>query len=474
MIIRKALAAFCFILCTHLLVFSQSPVTSSTHQGKYIFCIKKKGSELQQSGNRVIRQMSLQLSKPIDKTGYSADYSYVLSSIQCNENFLQFLAHVETVGITGDTRVNGFDTEKILRPQLVSFDVRINNGKGVVIDSASFDDIITGRDTMLRFNYLAHSNTTLQPANIELGNFVFGYSRKGLDEILHYFRSVEIYRASSLLIDSAEKKSEQLNRHVSNPSAEMLQQIFMLSNVVALLERLLPELETLMQNGDPELLLKRIRILDYRIQFIQQHFLNCAGQEGSIQLNRNIYDLADDWVCWQAQRFTDQDLPEFSKLVFYESGIVKYTQGDLVFLKAAISVILKKNSRDALTAGCFYAVVNAVTKAYNRAGERFTSTGHYAEAVDLLNNALNLSDAIPSASCSERLYRQLSIAHYGIYHSYINIAKKALSGNKMQLADKYIRLAKEYQRTNCHYIITDLEIRKLNSQIELEQQSGRE
>jgi len=473
MLFKKTLGLLCVFLCLQWKVIGQSVVPlSTTNNNHYTFGIKQHGSELLRSTNIVVKQLALQLTKSPEETQYSIDYSYrLLSDTLKNESWhLGFNLYINK--ISGETSVNGFDISNTLIPNLVSFDIRLIDNDGHAIDSSSFENVIPGKDTVLIFSHTANLATIAHPVSIGLSRIVFGYDKAGLEQITQLFRAVKKYEAASMLAEVATNEADYLNRQAINPSPEMLIQIYKLSETVRLLTQLQNQWHVLIGIADPDILLTRQRILAYRVYFIKQLFLRNAAANADIHLRSNIYKLSQNWVSWQVLRFTDQEMPEFSRLVFYQSGKVSYRPDDLVFLRNAIFSILKSTGASIKPAGCLWALSDAITKTYIREGEKLSSSGHYTEAADLLQTDGRMCDAIPFATCPDRLYQHQSVALYGTYHSYINIARKALARNSPDLAIKYVDAAADFQRINSRFIITDLEVKKLKAEFADIRRSG--
>jgi pentatricopeptide repeat protein len=436
-----------------------------THQGRYTFGIKRINSELVRSGNTVINQLSVQLAKSPEKTHYSITYAYNLLSVKLENGTWKVGLRLNVNNISGDTSINGFNISNKLLPQLTSFDISLVDTDGHPVDSASFSNITPGYDTVLSFPHPANQTATSQILDIALVRIHFGYNDHGLKNITQQFAAIRTYQAASLLADSAQKQSEQLNRQAKNPYPELLMQIDELSRAVRLLANLQNQWAIGDNSPDPVSLISRQRILAYRVHLIQKLFLTNSASKTTSQSRLNIRSLSRKWVSMQVNRLTDQNIPAYARIVFSQLGQVPYAAHDLLFLKEAVSLIIRVSRTDVLPVGCYWALSDAITKAYLREGERLCASNHYAEAIDLLENAARMSESIPYTTCSDRLYRQQSIACYGSYHAYIHIARKALAAHKSALANQYAAAASSFQHKYSAYIISDLEVTKLRDEL---------
>jgi hypothetical protein len=473
MLFKKASGFLCFFLCLQWMAAGQSFVAPySAHYDDYSFGINRHGSDLLRSANPVVKQLALQLTRSTENTHYSIDYSYrLLSAIKEKETW-KLGVNINIDKISGDVTANGFDISKLLIPQLVSFDLRLIGDDGRAIDSSSIANITPGKDTVIVFSHSGNLNNNKIPRDIELSRIVFGYDKSGLDNSVRLFKAIKKYEAALMLADYAGKQADLLNHQAINPRPEMLIQIFELSEAVRLLAGLHKQWNVLERNAASDLLLSRQKILAYRVHYIQQLFIKNAATSAVRQSRLNIVKLSDSWVSWQVKRLTDQQLPEFARLVFYQLGNVSCRSDDLAFLQKAISLLLKSTRPDALPVGCFWAMSDAVTKAYLKEGEELSSSGHYTEAADLLQSAGRNCEAIPFATCSDRIYQQQSAALYGTYHSLLSISRKALAGKRVALADRYVDAAAKFQAVHSRFIITDLEVKELCAEIAEAGKSG--
>jgi len=460
--VTKAILVIIVCMAIQGMAPGQSVVpAANVHHGTYVFGVGRNGSELARSGDAVIKQLALQLTQSTERTHYSIAYSYSFRSGKSVNGKRNLIFRLDINNMSGDITANGFDLSSSIVPQLVSFDMRLIGNDGYVLDSASFANILPGQETVLMSLNLAKYNFVIQPQNIQLSSIVFGYDEKVLEHIKQLFNAINIYKAASLLAEFAQKEADMLNRKAVNPSPEMLMQIFELSGAVRLLAKLQSEWDIMPGRPDPNSLVTKQRIIAYRVHYIQKLFLANISTGTAWQSGSNINQLSQTWVSMQVERLTDEESPDFAKIIFCQLGKVTYRPDDLIFLKAAVSLILQSSNSATLPEGYYWALSDAVTKAYLREGEKLFSSGHYAEAADLLGSAARMCNAISYSTCPGKLYQQQAIAIYGTYHSYIRIARKALSGNKLTLADDYTDAAATIQHNNSHFIITDIEVEKL-------------
>jgi hypothetical protein len=463
---NKIIGVFYIFLALHYISVGQSmPLQVESHTGNYSFSIKRNGTGLERSGNLVIRQLAMELTKEPEKTNYVVAYTYHLFLGTIVKGKRQVGLRLDVKNISGDTCVSGLNISDALSPRLASFHLRINSNNGNLLDSATYAGIIPGKDTLLILPHSADTIDKLQVRDIEMSRIVFGYDAMGLTQISQLFKAIKLYHAAHLLTELAQTQSDLINRQVKNPSPEILMKVYELSGVVRLLTKLQDQCKIVTNISDPYHLISRQRILAYRLHFIQQLFIENSVNKAVCQSQSNITQLSERWVLMQVDKLTDEQIPESARIVFYQSGKLEIMPNDLAFLKKAASLLIKNIRPDIFPEGYLWALSYALNKSYLRQGEKLSLSGRYSEAVDLISNAVRMCEAIPYKTCSDRMYQQQSIALYGIYHAYIRIARKALAENKPALANDYADAASKFQRKNANFIISDIEVKKLYGEV---------
>ena len=91
-----------------------------------------------------------------------------------------------------------------------------------------------------------------------------------------------------------------------------------------------------------------------------------------------------------------------------------------------------------------------------RKAAKYISSERYNEALDVLINANSICNTVPGNYNFDDLFSNISRAKYGIYHSYIKVAERAVKGNNFELAEKYLDQAINFQIENSEYIISNI------------------
>jgi len=83
--------------------------------------------------------------------------------------------------------------------------------------------------------------------------------------------------------------------------------------------------------------------------------------------------------------------------------------------------------------------------------------GRFLDALNILNEVEQMCSLIRMWECPEELFQNISAAHYGMYQSYLSVARRAYLSSNYSFAVSYVESALEYRNQNRDYIITDTE-----------------
>lgn len=122
-------------------------------------------------------------------------------------------------------------------------------------------------------------------------------------------------------------------------------------------------------------------------------------------------------------------------------------------------------SNEATTSKRFHAEEfgSLLIDSYIRETDSLIHHQNFTDAVLMLESAEIVCDAISDNDCGLSVFNRLSISKYGIYDSYIAVARSAITAGNLHLAYKYLMMARNYQQSNSHLIITSGQV---NSDLE--------
>jgi len=93
-------------------------------------------------------------------------------------------------------------------------------------------------------------------------------------------------------------------------------------------------------------------------------------------------------------------------------------------------------------------------KSYIRETDSLIKYENFTDAVLMLESAEVVCDAINDNECGLNVFHRLSLSKYGIYDSYISVARSSIANGNLNFAYKYLMMAREFQQTNSNLIIT--------------------
>lgn len=91
---------------------------------------------------------------------------------------------------------------------------------------------------------------------------------------------------------------------------------------------------------------------------------------------------------------------------------------------------------------------------YIQETDSLIASENFTDAVLMLESAEIACEDMSDDDCGLDVFRRLSLSKYGIYDSYISVARSAIEAGNLNLAYKYLLMARDFQKTNSNLIIT--------------------
>ncbi|MCD4745433.1 MAG: hypothetical protein K8R58_03955, partial [Bacteroidales bacterium] len=214
---------------------------------------------------------------------------------------------------------------------------------------------------------------------------------------------------------------------------------------------------------DPVDFIKKFNELYYTIIRFQLNFEQHLESLKHININRQAYDLLiSDYIESVSGYFNQSECVEylfapllynFAKIDYNNSYINKYSK--------IIDQITDKLNFNCNSKRIYNKIAKSVYDSYLLKAENYIAREKFNEANDLLSNAKCLCSGINVIECTDKLSIYISRSKYGIFNSYLNVAKRAIEVNNFDMAENYIEHAKLFQKVNKQFIITDIKINKM-------------
>jgi len=97
---------------------------------------------------------------------------------------------------------------------------------------------------------------------------------------------------------------------------------------------------------------------------------------------------------------------------------------------------------------------NQLIDSYIKETDSLIAHENFTDAVLMLESAEIVCEAISDDDCGLSVFHRLSLSKYGIYDSYISVARSAIAAGNLNLTYKYLLMARDFQKNNSNLIIT--------------------
>jgi len=141
----------------------------------------------------------------------------------------------------------------------------------------------------------------------------------------------------------------------------------------------------------------------------------------------------------------------------YQLARMQFNNGLVDTSAQMINLALLKMNPDPSTQQLLIQLGNDVYNELLNMGERQTTQQNFNEAIALFERAKWFCTSTTGMVCTDRLNKGLSQARYGIYHSYLQVAEKAIENKRLDIAGNYINQSLEYQKQHQDEIIAPTE-----------------
>ncbi|MPM18747.1 hypothetical protein SDC9_65162 [bioreactor metagenome] len=141
----------------------------------------------------------------------------------------------------------------------------------------------------------------------------------------------------------------------------------------------------------------------------------------------------------------------------YQLARMEYNSGNYDTSAFMVNYALLKMSPDPSSQQLLVQLGNTLYTTMLGSGDKFNTEEQFNEAIASFEKAKWLCSSTPGMVCTEQVVKGLAQARYGIYHSYLQVAEKAIQNGRLDIAGNYINQSMEYQKQYSSEIISNNE-----------------
>jgi len=436
---------------SYLMMCANNPTFTESYRSSYKFPFFKSATADEKRTNYVLQQISYDNS--ISFSALHLELSYALT-VKAHRiaNHQTDLSLIFNIGeLSGDTCIRKMDISAYLLPSICTFEYILYNKKTseVYKQEMIYNQLNNGG---LNINLIIPNDLNRDELGVEFYGLSIYYSEQDVMRLKSFVSLIEDYYASARLLDSLLLKA--LNWRPDNEKDLVLNyfKINEFNRVCSIIENKEFEKSLDLKKNDPAHLLKKISELSAMKRRLRT-LLN-EGLKGSKLYFPNEMILAQEIVGCQRQYEDFMKGADFYNSRFLdELSQINYSNAWFTNIHSFFVKGLNKNQQSRVNE-YFESFVIALRNAHQSVAEQLLQSKKYTQASIHIENTRLLFGAL-NESDKKILGDLQSRAVYGLYHSYLSIAHRALSVPNVELARLYLDKALTYRNTNAAYIQND-------------------
>ncbi len=388
---------------------------------------------------------------------FYVDLSATVTTTAINSNRSQITCIVVKDSVRGNSNINGFDLSSSLFPTHFSCTVHfLKNNK---ISKVNISNKLKNNQTTIAS---IQEDSVISLNKVLLKNIQIDFDNVWLLEINNHLDAIKVYeKLDSLIL----RWKDDLNK-INLENTEMIPLLdYDMDDLIRRVQAVnnLDVISRLkLMNHDPnkfgaklseinfQVSQKQVVLQEYLMNIDRQFIINARKykENGNILQSIYYYNKAIEY-----HSFNIVALSELARL-YYEIG-------NLPEASLLINRIFKTTYPDDYTNRQCIDLGKMVYRNIVNKGNDMYVAQKFSEAYSIYEIATIFCDSNSVEICNGDHIRGIKNSKNGIYQSYFTVIKKALLNNHFQIAENYIKEAKNYQLQNIKEIPTDVELQKL-------------
>ncbi|TVQ14264.1 MAG: hypothetical protein EA361_08735 [Bacteroidetes bacterium] len=459
----RLLSSFFFIvsfILTPSLVFAENKMeTKMDHQQEFRFNPgARQGSPL--AVNEILQLMSEGSGKLRVFTAYNIDCQIAVRlNGTISAGYTLFL-EVDNFSLSGDVNYREFSLTEFMTPPYLDILLRVKTADNRVLKDVALNNIkwkeLTPGDSLSAFRI--NENRINGNIQMDIAKAHFHYGEESLDNITsmkaslssYYEADKQLYKVADLLETIS---PEDYERAILDDFKVCEAELITGKVTYAPFWNVLP-----LNQNDPLHIQARLDTLSTRTKKLRETF-----NEVLSNLDNHLFETGLDYLAVGESR---KALELFERVLVYNPmhipAHIKLGQNELTTLqplkamerfeklmgKATLPAQWKEEAVD-FVSGLFASEISKADEAME--------DGRFLDGLNILNEVEKFCYAAEQWECPVLLKEKIRAAHYGMYRSFLSVARRAYSNKNNSFAVLYAESALEYQQNNKEYISTEKE-----------------
>jgi hypothetical protein len=458
---KFCLAIFLFLQITAFGLPASNPLVTLTHRHEQEFRFRPGRQDPRyEITNFLLQTISDGNQKLRVFTSYSLSANISISLLNVDGTY-GITVSVDEVLLNGDIYYKEFFIGDVLRPQVLDILIHITDNSGKILKSVYLSEFDWEKNVD-KLIPVSLKNNVRNDVRLQVVETEFYYLDSSLEKFRHWKEALASYYRAEEMIDKATHLIEHLG--FDDPETIILDEFRLCeAEVIAGELRFAPFHKKInLDVNDPLDLKNRLQELYLRVASWRREFNHNISHIDSLLFNKASDEIEKGNIV------KGKDLLNRT-LVYHPLHVPAHLKlGEFEILEGRADLALNRLKS-------FMGAVKP-SKVWEKMAVEFTEDlfedqikiagetmkdGRYLDALNqlkLLESFCNVSEVW---ECPSILFATMQLAHYGMYHSYLSVARRAYVSANYSFAETYAGNAIEYQRKNNTYITDDHEVIRL-------------
>ncbi len=420
--------------------------------------------------NYIIQEIARAIPKRPDYTSFTVNYSMSQKINKIDTTHYKALLELKSFSATGDVMYKGINVSKKLIPGEIDYVLKIyrktsggmvpNGSQGILITEHTFSSVVLNDNLGYFALPVFDFSDTVKDAqyNLVVENPKLFFNERTKNVFLNQMTYINDYYATDAVIAASLAKVQSINTaNIDLLSFYDIELKEVEATIAGIDARQFPQTLNLWENDPMQFLNKteslrqqamQARVaLNQRLSILDQLFCQRGNElmaEGKLQDAATYYNKS-------------LQVNPFYAPAQYQLARMEYNAGHYDTSAVMVNSALLKMNPDPSTQQLLVQLGNTLYTTLLTGGDKYTTEQKYNEAIDVFETARWLCSTTPGMVCTEQVTKGLAQARYGIYHSYLQVAEKAIQNGRLDIAGNYINQSMDYQKQYSSEIISNTE-----------------
>jgi len=460
--IHKFTFFFLFIILSFA-GFSQNQIAyENSQKDSCLFKFNEEPKENEVIANYIIQELSKSIPKILSYTEYVFSFSQNSKIIKLSPKNYEVSIIIENKNCKGDIFYKGFIISDILIPSNIDFTVNILNEDNSTNQKFNFEKVKLDSETYKIACFKFEDSLSDAKYKLTVNNKSFYYDdsvRIAFDKKMKF---VDDYYLSDMLLEQGFKKLQMIN----TKNVDMLPLYgIQLKDIEEIIEKLnkkdYPN-QLNIKKHDPIDFVKRLSNLTEETHKSRTIVNQLLATLDYVYFRKGLEYNVDNNIQMAIVYFEKSTkVNQYYTPSYFQLAKIYFNQDEINKAASIVTDVLLNMKPDFSTNKNLLVLADSIYSTFISKGEELNKEEKYNEAIELLLTGKEFCSKTPGIVCDDEIQKAIARGKYGLFYSYIKVAKRAIASDKLDLAKTYIEYAQTYQQKNKDDIISDSEVNSM-------------